>query len=205
MNFQGNEKLTCCRLCWYVGDKYLRDLKSPSGGGFGPRVLEGVLRLSDFLVSEARLLESGNEQQKKEAKEQIPTDRVKDGPAMARELRWRVKQAMGYSSEDESGSVKRTLKRRRIDGNEPGPFRHFKPKTWDGVDIKREDEEESSMRGVKAGERPDWAEWWTNMNESGGKEGKVRRRTETEVRVRKTQKGIERHVIRRSVEEWSGL
>ncbi|PPQ63192.1 hypothetical protein CVT24_005737 [Panaeolus cyanescens] len=191
------------KLCWYVGDKYLRDLKSPSGGGFGSRVLEGVLRLSDYLVSEARMLENGNDQQKKEAKEQIPSDRVKDGPAMARELRWRVKQAMGYSSEDESGRVKRTLKRRRIDGNEPGPFRHFRPKTWDGMNIQREEEEESLVKGYSAGERPDWIEWWTGMNDnSGGKEGKMIKRRETEVRVRKTQKGIERHVIRRSIEEW---
>ncbi len=101
--------------------------KAPAGVSFSPRVLEGILTLAEFLVGEARILESGSDQAKKETKEQVPVDRVKDAPAVARELRWRVKQALGYSSDDE-GSGRRSgagSKRRRIeDEEEPSVFRN---------------------------------------------------------------------------------
>jgi len=60
-----------------------------------------MLALTEFLVSEARILEHGGEQGKKEVKDQIPSERVKDAPAMVRELRWRLRSAAGYSSDDE--------------------------------------------------------------------------------------------------------
>ena len=88
------------RLCWYAGEKYLRDLKAKEE--FPPRVLDSVEVLAEFLVSEARTMERGTDQTKKEAKDQVPGDRIKDAGAMARELRWRVRLAGGYESDDDS-------------------------------------------------------------------------------------------------------
>ena len=74
-----------CRLCWYAAEKYLRDLKGKEE--FPPRVLEGIEALADFLVSEARTMERGSDSAKRQAKEDVPGDRIKDAPALARELR----------------------------------------------------------------------------------------------------------------------
>ncbi|EEB97929.1 hypothetical protein MPER_02654 [Moniliophthora perniciosa FA553] len=107
--------------------------------------------LADFLVSEARILERGSEHHKKEIKEQVPYDRVKDAPAVARELRWRVRHALGSTSDDESNSrdrngngnstgVARNGKRKRArsdSASETPPltlrFKNFKPETWDNI------------------------------------------------------------------------
>ncbi|KIY51157.1 Clavaminate synthase-like protein [Fistulina hepatica ATCC 64428] len=146
------------RLCWYVADKYLRDLRSsiyPS-----PRVLDSLEALADLLVSQVRVLEKAgrNEQDErvdkaaKEVKEAIPSDRIKDPAGLARELRWRVKFARGESSDDEAGQGRMastplradtfSRKRRRTD-HDIGPstgqsvssvqFRNFKPKVWDEI------------------------------------------------------------------------
>lgn len=98
------------RLCWYVGERYLRDLKAYEE--FSTRILESLAALADFLVSEARLIESrpsslsAFEVMRKEAKDAIPADKVKDGPGLARELRWRVRNALGLTSDDETMSKK---------------------------------------------------------------------------------------------------
>lgn len=200
------------RLCWYVADKYLRDLKSTSGSDLPPRVLNGILALAEFLVSEARILESGTEAAKKEAKEQIPVDRVKDAPTFARELRWRVKQAMGYQSDDEgSGSRSRGstavagMKRRRVDDQDDGPqFRNFRPKSWDSVITSAA---EDSQRVVKA-PRPseddgEWTKEYTtdDINNEGG-EATVSSRREVVIKVRRTAQGLERQRIERIIEDW---
>ena len=88
------------RLCWYAGEKYLRDLKAKEE--FSQRILDSVEVLAEFLVAEARVMEKGTDHAKREAKEQVPGDRVKDAPAMARELRWRVRLAGGYESDDDA-------------------------------------------------------------------------------------------------------
>jgi F-box/leucine-rich repeat protein 10/11 len=137
------------RLCWYVGDKYLRDLKG--GVEIPPRVLSSISALAEFLVSEARVLERGTESAKKELSEQVPSDRVKDPSAMARELRWRVNQAAGYSSEDESrptnGVNGKSMKRKRRNSDTPsldGPvkFKNFRPRLWDHISEPGQKEEE---------------------------------------------------------------
>lgn len=211
-----------CRLCWYVGDKYLRDLKAPSGVSFSPRVLNGILTLSDFLVSEARTLETGTEQAKKEAKEQIPSDRVKDAPAMARELRWRAKQALGYSSDDEGAggskgpkSVTITTpaagsKRRRIEDEDEVPrFRNFKPKPWDAILMTKDDEQTASIKMPNPENKDeDWTKAWVAGPEpatgADAVNGSVKSRREVMIKVRRTAGGkIERQRIERTVEEWS--
>lgn len=208
------------RLCWYAADKYLRDLKAKEE--FSPRVLEGIEELASFLVSEVRAVEKGTEQAKKEAKDQIPAERVKDAPALARELRWRVRLAAGCSSDDE-GLVRKEVKplnghivngfgnkRKRGDldasDGDAMRFRNFKPKTWDSVaDVTSE----SDKRLVKVS-RPNgdqWTEQWTNWTEDplgdGDDEAGVDRRRDVIVKVRKTGKGIERQRVERVVEEWS--
>ena len=88
------------RLCWYVGEKYLRDLRSRED--FTPRVLESIEALSEFLVSEARAMERSPESVKRDIRDQVPGDKVKDAPALARELRWRVRLAEGYTRDRKS-------------------------------------------------------------------------------------------------------
>jgi len=45
-----------------------------------------------------RTIEKGTEAAKREAKEQVPFDKIKDPASMARELRWRVRAAAGVDS-----------------------------------------------------------------------------------------------------------
>src|ERR1700730_14607994 len=76
------------RLCWYVGEKYLRDRRAKED--FPSRILESIEVLADFLVSEVRTMERGLESVRRDVRDQVPNDKVKDAPAVARELRWRV-------------------------------------------------------------------------------------------------------------------
>lgn len=197
--------ILCCRLCWYVGDKYLRDLKSASGASYSPRVLNGILTLAEFLVSEARVLETGSETAKKEAKESVPTDRVKDGPSVARELRWRVKQAMGYPSDDEGGkSVVVGNKRKRMDdGGEMSHFRNFRPKTWDLSAMEKAEESTREAQAKKPEDGEELDQTWISGDPEGGDRATVRTNVEKVSKVRRTGRGIERHWIERRVEEWS--
>lgn len=120
--------------------------------------MESLAALADFLVSEARLVESrpsslaAVEAIRKEAREAIPADKVKDGPGLARELRWRVRNALGLTSDDETMSKKskpysvtmpaRRTKRKResvdlADQSEKEEvaqthlFRNWVPPSWD--------------------------------------------------------------------------
>ncbi|KAJ7684794.1 jumonji superfamily protein [Mycena polygramma] len=199
------------KLCWYVGDKYLRDLKAPAGASYPPRVLTSLLALADFLVSEARILERGSDQAKKEVKEQIPADRVKDPAAVARELRWRVRLAAGNASDDEGVTVKANgagVKRKRTAEDEERPrFKNFKPRRWDSV---VETSDEGETRVVKARKPAEdeeawkerWVEWSTGIAESDAADAQVKSRTETIVRIRRTDEGLERQRVERVVESW---
>ncbi|KAF9567653.1 Clavaminate synthase-like protein [Agrocybe pediades] len=201
------------KLCWYVGDKYLRDLKAAtSKTTYSPRELNGILTLAEFLVSEARVLEKGSDQAKKEVKDSIPGDRIKDGPAMARELRWRVRQAMGNDSDDESirrpgasGGTATGNKRRRVGEEEgAGHFRNFKPKVWDAVVAHQEEPrtEEVKVRRPAAGE--DLREsWMAGEPEDESETGQVVTTVDKVVKVRRTARGVERHLISRQVEDWT--
>jgi len=184
-----------------------------TGSDLPPRVLNGVLALAEFLVSEARTIESGTEAAKKEAREQIPADRVKDAPAWARELRWRVKQAMGYNSDDEgSGSKSKGsaalagAKRRRMDDQEDAPqFRNFRPKSWDSITTAAAEDSQRVMKALKPVE--DDAEWMKpfildDMKLDEGEEATVSSRKEVVIKVRRTAQGLERQRIDRTVEEW---
>lgn len=87
------------RICWYAADRYVRDLKSKEE--LSSRVLEGLAALATYLVSEARSIERGTS---KDAKDHVPGDRVRDPGALARELRWRVRNARGVDSDGEGGA-----------------------------------------------------------------------------------------------------
>jgi len=202
------------KLCWYVGDKSLRDLKSPSGGTLSSRVLESMYALAEFLVSEARTLERGSEHAKKEVKDQIPSDRIKDAPAMARELRWRLRLAGGYTSEDESLQVRKGKtngnKRKRatsaspaLDGTSP-PFKNFKPKVWDSMVEKSADLVMKLERGRRPQDDDNWVEHWTDPNGDhvDGEMAEVTSRRHATVKIRRTVNGLERQRIERVVEEW---
>ncbi|EPT01807.1 hypothetical protein FOMPIDRAFT_152091 [Fomitopsis schrenkii] len=212
------------KLCWYAAEKYLRDLKAKEE--FSSRVLESVEVLANFLVAEARAIERGSDHAKREAKEQVPNDRVKDAPALARELRWRVRLARGEPSDDEgrghrkliksTGSVDSlsngagTKRKRSPVAEDAAMFRNFTPRQWERV-INEPVHRES--RVVKAG-RPapngeDWKTRWAEWNgdddgkaEEGAQEAHVERRKDVIVKVRKTEKGIERQRVERVVEMW---
>lgn len=207
------------RLCWYVADKYLRDIKAKEE--FSSRVFEGVEALAGFLVAEVRTIERGTDLAKKEAKDQIPADRVKDAAALARELRWRVRLAAGYESDDEglvrkevktatlvNGTVSNKRKRGQVDNwdNRMAKFKNFKPRLWETVS---EVVAENDRRVVKAS-KPDgdqWTEQWVDWKdevpeEAVTDEADVNRRRDVIVKVRRTTTGVERQRVERVVEEW---
>jgi hypothetical protein len=130
-----------------VGERYCRDLKSKEE--FSPRVLKSLDALAGFLVSEARTLERGSEIAKKEARENVPADRVKDPSLLARELRWRVRNAAGVDSDTELGGedddtivpIKRdstaardAAKRRRRDETSGPLFKNWQRPEWSNVE-----------------------------------------------------------------------
>jgi F-box/leucine-rich repeat protein 10/11 len=173
--------------------------------------LNGILALAEFLVSEVRILESGTEAAKKEAKEQIPVDRVKDAPAFARELRWRVKQAMGYPSDDEgSGSKSKSTtlagtKRRRVDDQDVPQFRNFRPKTWDSIITTAAEDNQRVLKAPKPTEDDvEWAKPFVldDMKLDEGEEATISSQREIVIKVRRTAQGLERQRIERTVEEW---
>lgn len=195
----------------------MRDFKSASGASLPPRILSGILSLADFLVSEVRILESGTEQAKKEVREQIPVDRVKDAPAAARELRWRARLAFGYSSDDEgSGGTRKAKKsvtppigskRKRVeDHDEIAHFRNFKPKPWDAVvAVKKEVNKTRASKAPRPGEGDEWTSQWVTEVEVEGEddEATVESCREVVTKVRRTMKGLERQRIERTIEEWT--
>ncbi|KDN49370.1 hypothetical protein RSAG8_02072, partial [Rhizoctonia solani AG-8 WAC10335] len=139
------------KMCWYAADKYVRDLKAKEE--LSPRVLEGLTSLATFLVSEARAIERGGKDKEKDTKDQVPGDRVREPGSLARELRWRVRNARGLDSDGEgsgpsvaaptTNGVGTGAKRKRTE--EPAPkseeekpespvvFRNFIPRKWTEV------------------------------------------------------------------------
>ncbi|KXN90450.1 JmjC domain-containing histone demethylation protein 1 [Leucoagaricus sp. SymC.cos] len=207
------------KLCWYVGDKYLRDLRAHPEPDFSPRLMASLIALTGFLVSEARILEHGTETAKKEVKDQVPSDRVKDAPAVARELRWRLRLAAGAAS-DEEGSKKTEktndhingVKRRRVDSEgldeDTQRFRNFKPRVWDKTEEKTEDLGTERVQMARPGVGDGWSEPWMDgdnklMGSTEGEEAEISRQRTLMVKVRRTGKGLERQRIERTVEQWS--
>jgi F-box/leucine-rich repeat protein 10/11 len=195
------------RLCWYVGDKYLRDLKGREE--FSERVLKSVEALADFLVSEARLMERGSDGAKKEAREQVPGDRVKDAPALARELRWRVRQASGHLSDDDGEPTVNLkvngVKRKTEDDQSMGLFRHFQPRKWDQINDRPTEEEKRTITTRRSESLEGWTEAWLDKPEhEDWEEDEVdlcRKRTVI-VKTRRTESGIERQRVERVLEQW---
>jgi hypothetical protein len=207
-----------------VAEKYLRDLKVKEE--FSPRVLESLEALSSFLISEVRTMERGTEAAKRDAKDQLPVERVKDAPALARELRWRVRIAAGTTSDDEElGSpVKKVtvngngngngVKRKRSPtesqggegvGVEKVQFRNFQPKGWDAVEDLPKEEEKQTVKASYPGD-VGWKQRWTRYDDAPGDgtdcQASVERKREVTVKVRKTEGGLERQRIERVFEKW---
>ncbi|KDQ12344.1 hypothetical protein BOTBODRAFT_34637 [Botryobasidium botryosum FD-172 SS1] len=213
------------RLCWYVCERYTRDLKAKED--FPMRVLEGLGTLADFLVSEARIIERGPESARKEIREQIPGEKVKDPSALAREFRWRVRMAAGQASDNESpsaGKSKRegsiassqkdqgegvSAKRKRIDGHETrqGPkFKGFLPRPWGDIQRRSVEDGAKSQCIVRPASDPNdsWLSAWVEGEEDLLAD--VERTSDEVVRVRKVDDDgslvLERQVITRIQEVW---
>ncbi|KAG8217341.1 Clavaminate synthase-like protein [Butyriboletus roseoflavus] len=220
------------RLCWYVADKYLRDLRAKEE--FSPRVLESLEALCSYLVSEVRIMERGSEAAKRDAKEQVPIDRIKDASSLARELRWRIRLAAGATSDDEehgkpvkkaltngnanvNGGVKRKRSPIETQGTETGTtlervqFRNFQPKGWDVVEDLPKEEEIRSVQAVypeEVGWQQQWVKWDDGaLGGDAGRKASVERKQEITIKVRKIDGGLERQRIERTFEkwEWSGV
>lgn len=200
--FSGKQlKYILLRLCWYVGESYLRDLKT--GEELSPRVLESILSLANFLVSESRIIERGSEAAKKESKENVPGEKVKDAPAAARELRWRAKHALGYTSDTEGDYTHDD----RCGGIAQTPavvFKNFFPKKWDRIVDEDAREEVTKVRALRPDSLDEWVTTWpTGWQDDGAGEAEVLKRRKVLFRVRKTESGIERQRIERTIEDWS--
>lgn len=183
-----------------MGEGCLRDLKAREE--LLPRVLESILSLADFLVSESRIIERGAEAAKKESRESIPGEKVKDAPALARELRWRVKHALGYMSDTEDdhnhedqckGAVRTPV----------GVFKNFVPKRWERVVDEDAGEVLTKVRAMRPDSLDEWATTWTDgWKDDEAGEAEVLKRRKVMFRVRKTESGIERQRIERTIENW---
>ena len=184
-----------------MGEGYLRDLKAREE--LSSRVLESIMSLADFLVSESRIIERGSEAAKKESKENIPGEKVKDAPAIARELRWRVKHALGYMSDTEDDHI-HDDQCRGIIRTPVAVFKNFVPKKWDRVMDEDAREEVIKVRASRPDSLDEWVTaWTTGWQEDGAGEAEVLKRHKVLFRVRKTESGIERQRIERTIEDWS--
>ena len=184
-----------------MGENYLRDLKAKEE--LSPRILGSILSLADFLVSESRIIERGAETAKKESKESVPGEKVKDAPALARELRWRVKHALGHTSDTEDdhthdGQCKGIIR------TPVAVFKNFVPRKWDRVVDEDVGEELTKVRAMRPDSLDEWVTAWTDgWKDDGVGEAEVLKRRKVMFRVRKTESGIERQRIERTVEDWS--
>lgn len=208
------------KLSWYVGESFLRSLRAKED--FPVRVLSSVEAISVFLVSQAHLIERGNETAKKEAREQVPADKVKDACAVARELRWRVRLARGVDSDGEEheaspassagpGPGRPKRKRAAADEGVHGSvrFKNFQPKTWEAISQSSKIAEETRFRTRPEGELAQNSEWLNaededvKMEDGDEKERVVVSTREViTVKARKTTIGLERHRVHSVLETW---
>ena len=193
---------------------------------FSSRVLESVEALANFLVAEARAIERGNDHAKREAREQVPNDRVKDAPALARELRWRVRLARGESSDDEGRGHRKAIKangsvdslsngagtkRKRSPVTEDiAMFRNFRPRQWERITNEPVLHDSHMAKARRPAPNSDdwmarWAEWKDDDSrkaEEGVEDARVERRKDVILKVRRTETGIERQRVERVLETW---
>lgn len=104
-------RLTSPRLCWYVADRYCTELRqcrqyrprsSTSPSPPHPIVLDGLVHLAKFLITQADILENREEEDKKRSfvYGKVPQEIVKDPSGLARELLWRVRRELGEEADD---------------------------------------------------------------------------------------------------------
>jgi len=186
-------------------------------------VLESIEVLADYLVSEVRGMERGPESVRRDIRDQVPNDKVKDAPALARELRWRVRLAQGYTSDGDHPGRFRAREPVTKDGGRkrkrdtefspttPGDsgFRNFQPKVWDAL----AEEEEEGVRHLTIQPAQDigslvedWTDWKEEPTGSqmvvNGEKVEVGRRRQVIVKTRRTAHGFERQRVERVVETW---
>ncbi|KAI0028349.1 hypothetical protein K488DRAFT_80716 [Vararia minispora EC-137] len=203
------------RLSWYVGEKFLRDLKAREE--FSTRILESMQAVAAFLVSQARDIEHGSEAARREAKEQIPSDRVRDPSALARELRWRVRHALHLDSDSDGVDASKSSadvsakgrKRGRLaedEGQEGVHFKNFQPKAWQRV--RRTSERKKECKSQARSEMEDGVlteDWLENVIGNGVaamNEVTVTSRHVVTTKVRRTVSGLERQRIESVLEKW---
>lgn len=186
-------------------------------------MLESIEVLSDFLVSEVRTMERGSESLRRDVRDQVPNDKVKDAPAVARELRWRVRLAQGYASDgDQSGRFRagepltKDVGRKRKRDTEfshtvqgDARFRNFQPKIWEAL----AEEQEEGVRHLTVQPAQDisslvegWKDWKEEPIMSqmvNGDKVEVGRRRQVIVKTRRTVNGLERQRVERVVETWN--
>ena len=179
--------------------------------------------LSEFLVSEVRAMERGPDSLKRDVRDQVPNDKVKDAPTVARELRWRVRLAQGYTSDgDQSGRFKprepmaKEVGRKRKRDPESSQavlgdskFRNFQPKIWEAM----AEEQEEGVRHLTVQPTQDitsLVESWSDWKEEpirpqtvNGDKVEVGRRRQVIIKTRRTVHGFERQRVERVVETWN--
>ena len=168
-------------------------------------------------------MERGPESVRRDVRDQVPNDKVKDAPAVARELRWRGRLAQGCTSDgDQSGPVRvgepmtKEVGRKRKRDPEFLPaargdpkFRNFQPKIWEAL----AEEQEEGVRHLTL-QSPqdigslveDWTDWKEEPIRSqmmNGDKVEVGRRRQVIVKTRRTFHGFERQRVERVVETWS--
>jgi F-box/leucine-rich repeat protein 10/11 len=168
-------------------------------------------------------MERGPDSLKRDVRDQVPNDKVKDAPAVARELRWRVRLAQGYTSDgDESGRFRarepmaKEVGRKRKRDSEflqavqgDSKFRNFQPKIWEAL----AEEQEEGVRHLTVQPTQDissLAEGWTDWKEEpirsqmvNGDNVEVGRRRQVIIKTRRTAHGFERQRVERVVETWN--
>lgn len=72
-------------------------------------VLEGLIHLAHFLISQADIIENPDEEDKKRSfvNGKVPQEMVKDPSGLARELLWRAKRELGQGADLNADNVSR--------------------------------------------------------------------------------------------------
>jgi len=163
-------------------------------------------------MSEVHTLERGSDNAKRETKEQVPTDKVKDAAALAREFRWRLRLASGDTSDDEMTTGARPAKRKRPDREisvvSESKFRNFIPRRWDYIFDEPEQAEMETVQATRLIREDEWERQWSQwprkeLSEGDMTEAQVERKRSTLTRMRKTTAGFERERFERVSETWN--
>ncbi len=168
-------------------------------------------------------MERGPDSLRRDARDQVPNDKVKDAPAVARELRWRVRLAQGYASDEDQSSrfragepmAKEVGRKRKRDPEFSQAvqgdfkFRNFQPKIWEAL----AEEQEEGVQHLTVQPTQDISsltEGWTDWKEEpirsrmvNGDKVEVGRRRQVIVKTRRTVHGFERQRVERVVETWN--